>query len=108
MYEKLIKSLRELSDWSIMDYEDGCAYANSVIKEAADAIAELLSWHNADAREIERQKCLIANVQRVVTCGECKYRHNIWRQGCQGRRKDWFCADGERLTNGVDMRREQT
>ena len=37
-----------------------------------------------------------ADVRPVVTCGECKYRHNIWRQGCQGRGADWFCADGER------------
>lgn len=32
----------------------------------------------------------------VVTCGECIHRDNPKRQGCQGRRPDWYCADGRR------------
>lgn len=49
-----------------------------------------------------------ADVQPVVTCGECKYRHDFKRQGCQGRKPEWFCADGERLINGAEMKEEQT
>lgn len=31
----------------------------------------------------------------VVRCGECVHRTS-GRQFCQGRPKDWFCANGER------------
>ena len=31
----------------------------------------------------------------VVRCGECIYRTSN-NQRCIGRRKDWFCANGER------------
>lgn len=33
-----------------------------------------------------------ANTRDVVTCGECIFRHR--RPGCQGRKPNWFCADG--------------
>ena len=69
-------------------------FAN-LMSDAADAIEDLLAWHDADAREIERQS-LIANGLSVVTCGECKYRHDFKQQGCQGRKSNWFCADGMR------------
>ena len=35
-----------------------------------------------------------ADVRPVVTCGECVHRHDRNRQSCQGRRADFFCADG--------------
>lgn len=41
MYDELVKALCELSGWGIMDYEDGCGYANGIIKQAADAIEDL-------------------------------------------------------------------
>lgn len=36
-----------------------------------------------------------ADVVEVVRCGECIYRTSN-NQRCIGRKKDWFCADGER------------
>ena len=30
----------------------------------------------------------------VVRCAECIHRER--RKSCKGRRKDWFCADGQR------------
>ena len=32
----------------------------------------------------------------VVTCGECIHRDDPKRQRCQGRRPDWYCADGRK------------
>lgn len=37
-----------------------------------------------------------ADLVPVVRCGECIHRHDPRRFSCQGRRKDWFCADGVR------------
>lgn len=37
-----------------------------------------------------------ADVRSVVTCAECVHRHDWKRQSCQGRRPDFFCADGVR------------
>ena len=37
-----------------------------------------------------------ADVRPVVTCAECVHRHDWKRQSCQGRRPDFFCADGLR------------
>ena len=37
-----------------------------------------------------------ADVRPVVTCAECVHRHDWKRQSCQGRRPDFFCADGEK------------
>ena len=36
-----------------------------------------------------------ADVVEVVRCGECIYRTS-GKPSCQGRHKDWFCANGER------------
>ena len=36
---------------------------------------------------------------KIVTCGECIHRHNPRRISCQGRPKNWFCADGVRRNN---------
>ena len=64
---------------------------------------------NCDACEGDKNCCTeyrflmslpAADVAEVVTCGECKHRHDKNRQGCQGRRADWFCADGERREMG--------
>ena len=96
MYDELVKALRGFEDYDCLDFFEDRTYAQDIAREAADAIEELLAWHNADTREIEKQKYLIANAVGVVTCGECKFRHNRMRQGCQGRSADWFCADGER------------
>ena len=41
MYDELVKALRRLSDWSIMDFEDNLSYANQIADEAADAIESL-------------------------------------------------------------------
>lgn len=41
MYDELVKALRRLGDWSIMDFEDNLSYANQIAEEAADAIEEL-------------------------------------------------------------------
>lgn len=45
-----------------------------------------------------------ADVRPVVLCRDCKYRQYdaLFKQSyCNGQRvtDDWFCADGERLTN---------
>lgn len=37
-----------------------------------------------------------ADVAEVVRCGECVHRTDPKRFSCQGRSKNWFCADGER------------
>lgn len=37
-----------------------------------------------------------ADLVTVVRCGECIHRHDPKRFSCQGRHKDWFCADGVR------------
>lgn len=34
-----------------------------------------------------------------VRCGECIHRHDPRRFSCQGRPKDWYCADGVRRNN---------
>ena len=55
-----------------------------------------------------------ADVREVVLCRGCKYRQYdaLFKQSyCNGQRvtDDWFCADGERLTNcGADMRGDDT
>ena len=36
-----------------------------------------------------------ADVVEVVRCGECIHRTSGW-PSCQGRPKDWFCANGQR------------
>lgn len=36
-----------------------------------------------------------ADVVEVVRCGECVYRTS-GKPSCQGRHKDWFCANGVR------------
>ena len=36
------------------------------------------------------------DVRPVVTCDECIHRHEMDRQSCQGRRSDFFCADGKK------------
>lgn len=38
-----------------------------------------------------------ADVVEVVRCGECRERTS-GRPFCQGRPKDWFCANGARWT----------
>ncbi len=38
-----------------------------------------------------------ADVVEVVRCGECIHRNSL-RPSCTGRRKDFFCAYGERRT----------
>ena len=64
MYEELIKKLRnrrvcvQIGGDLEQDYP--------LMREAADAAEELLAWHNADMRELGRQKSLIANVRPVV------------------------------------------
>lgn len=39
----------------------------------------------------------------VVRCGECVHRHT--RRQCDGRRKDWFCADGKRRAKDENANR---
>ena len=59
----------------------------------------VLEFVEPDARPFlaERIKFIpAADVRPVVTCGECVHRHDRNRQGCQGRRADFFCADGEK------------
>lgn len=36
-----------------------------------------------------------ADVVEVVRCGQCVYRTS-GKPSCQGRHKDWFCANGVR------------
>lgn len=71
MYEELIKQLRNrrVCVQSGGDLEQDYP----LMREAADAIEELLAWHNADVRELERQKSLIADARPVVRCIECKH-----------------------------------
>lgn len=37
-----------------------------------------------------------ADVRPVVLCRECVHRNDRNRQGCQGRRPDFFCAAGKK------------
>lgn len=64
MYEELVKQLRNRR--VCVQYGGDLGQDYPLMREAADAIEELLAWHNADAREIERQKSLIADVRPVV------------------------------------------
>lgn len=69
-------------------YSKGWNNAMNVIKGAL---------HNNDALPA-------ADVVPVVRCGECRYRQYdaLFHQSyCNGNRvtDDWYCADGERLTN---------
>lgn len=55
--------------------------------------------HSADEMiEYQRIEDLpAADVVEVVRCGECRERTS-GRPFCQGRPKDWFCANGARWT----------
>lgn len=68
MYENLLMWLRDQASLDRYYNGDGIRY-----EEAADAIEDLLAWHNADVREIERQKSLIANMRPVVLCKDCEF-----------------------------------
>ena len=46
------------------------------------------AWRNDDGDPVD--------MVEVVRCGECVHRTDPRRISCKGRRKDWFCADGER------------
>ena len=46
--------------------------------------------------QIEKKKEeALADVVEVVRCGQCVHRTS-GKPSCQGRHKDWFCANGER------------
>ena len=64
MYEELIKSLRNRKVCVQTGGDLGQDYP--LMREAADVIEELLAWHNADVRELGRQKSRIANMRPVV------------------------------------------
>lgn len=60
MYEELIKQLRNRR---ICIQSGGNLEKDyPLMRVAADTIEELLAWHNADVRELERQKHLIKNM----------------------------------------------
>ena len=48
-----------------------------------------------DATERVINRIPAADVVEVVRCGECVYRTS-GKPSCQGRHKDWFCANGVR------------
>ena len=68
MYDELVKALCELSGWGIMDYEDGCGYANGIIKQAADAIEELQA----------AEKKYLANISALETENQHLKRERDW------------------------------
>ena len=75
MYEELVKRLRDAAKMSdalavLLPRSEGNATAK-LFNEAADAIEELIAWHNADVRELGRQKILIADMRPVVLCRDC-------------------------------------
>lgn len=39
----------------------------------------------------------------LVKCGECIHRYDPKRQMCTGRKPDFFCADGEKKTEGTEF-----
>ena len=64
MYEELIKQLRNRR--ICVQYGGDLGQDYPLMREAADAIEELIAWHNADVRELGRQKILIAGMRPVV------------------------------------------
>ena len=119
MYEELVAWLRSWSELPAhcecyescdeCDKQDICStFTNERIitkaGEAADAIEELIAWHNADVRELGRQKILIADMRPVVLCKDCKHSaidlENMRYCKCvvyyNHVSDDWFCADGEK------------
>lgn len=39
----------------------------------------------------------VDNTGEIVRCKDCVHRHDRNRQICQGRREDFFCADGVKM-----------
>ena len=53
MYDELVRALRRLSDWSIMDFEDNLSYANQIADEAADAIENMSEAYDKLSRHMD-------------------------------------------------------
>lgn len=102
MYEELLKQLRNRR--VCVQYGGDLGQDYPLMREAADAIEELIAWHNADVRELGRQKILIADMRPVVLCKDCKHSaidlENMRYCKCvtyyNHVQDDWFCADGEK------------
>lgn len=77
--------------------------------------AELAAMHEATPDQQQLEEAYLKGVEYgmtrrdvrpVVTCGECVHRHDRNMHSCQGRRADFFCADGvKRETDGEEARR---
>lgn len=74
MYDELVKRLRcqrfgncpNCPMWYTEEVEPNLWRERCAAIDAADAIEELIAWHNADVRELGRQKILIAGMRPVV------------------------------------------
>lgn len=65
-----------------------------------DVVENIIQWDTERDRNRAihqvRELTPVSDARIVVTCGECRHRNEMHRQQCQGRRPDWFCADGEK------------
>ena len=111
MYDELVKRLRcqrfgncpNCPMWYTEEVEPNLWRERCAAIDAADAIEELIAWHNADVRELGRQKILIAGMRPVVLCRDCKHNNACLTQAFVEEeskapfdRNTFFCADGER------------
>lgn len=83
MADDLISRQAALDAVKFKTIDDGGVVDDCIMQVLALAKSKINKLPTADAAE-------------VVRCGECIHRHEGRRPFCQGRRPDWFCADGIR------------